>query len=199
MTPEYQVSLEQGFIRVVYRGKAEYDVTSNMLREVVHLALGTKTERVLFDLRQSDSSSYYISTIRHAEDAPSLGIDRSFRMALLGSRGDPMLKYFEDVAVNRGFQVTMVFDSDPNKIGQKVNDLEILSMDTMVEKVKQNKIKIAMLTVPASAAQTVADQLVKAGVKAILNYAPIHLNVPADVHVQHIEPATHLQRMTYYL
>ena len=101
--------------------------------------------------------------------------------------------------VNRGFQVVMVFDSDPNKVGQKVNDLEILGMDTMVEKVKQNKIKIAMLTVPASAAQTVADQLVKAGVKAILNYAPIHLNVPADVHVQHIDPATHLQRMTYYL
>jgi redox-sensing transcriptional repressor len=101
--------------------------------------------------------------------------------------------------VNRGFQVTMVFDSDPNKVGQKVNDLEILSMDTMVEKVKQNKIKIAMLTVPASAAQTVAEQLVKAGVKAILNYAPIHLNVPKDVKVQHIDPATHLQRMTYYL
>jgi redox-sensing transcriptional repressor len=72
-------------------------------------------------------------------------------------------------------------------------------MDTMVEKVKQNKIKIAMLTVPASAAQTVAEQLVKAGVKAILNYAPIHLNVPKDVKVQHIDPATHLQRMTYYL
>jgi redox-sensing transcriptional repressor len=69
----------------------------------------------------------------------------------------------------------------------------------MVERVKQNKIKVAMLTVPASAGQEVAEQLVKAGVKAILNYAPIHLNVPKDVHVQHIDPATHLQRMTYYL
>jgi len=68
-----------------------------------------------------------------------------------------------------------------------------------VDKVRQNKIKVAMLTVPASAAQEVAEQLVKAGVKAILNYAPIHLNVPKDVHVQHIDPATHLQRMTYYL
>jgi redox-sensing transcriptional repressor len=93
----------------------------------------------------------------------------------------------------------MLFDNNPNKVGQKVNDLEIYSMDSMVEKIKQEKIKVAMLTVPASAAQEVAEQLVKAGVKAILNYAPIHLNVPKDVKVQHIDPATHLQRMTYYL
>ena len=69
----------------------------------------------------------------------------------------------------------------------------------MVEKMKQQKIKVAVLTVPASAAQEIADQLVKAGIKAILNYAPISLNVPDDVHVQYIDPVTHLQRMTYYL
>ena len=56
-----------------------------------------------------------------------------------------------------------------------------------------------MLTVPASAAQAVTDMLIKAGVKAILNYAPINLNVPEDVYVQYIDPATHLQHMTYYL
>ena len=80
-----------------------------------------------------------------------------------------------------------------------VNDLEIFGMDGMTDKIKDNKVKIAILSVPASAAQAVADQLVKAGIKSILNYAPLHLNVPKDVHVQHIDPATHLQRMTYYL
>lgn len=115
----------------------------------------------------------------------------------MGDIGHALARYHG--FVNRGFKVTMLFDTDPDKVGQKVNDLEIFSMDMMVEKVKQNKIKVAMLTVPASAAQDVAEQLVKAGVKAILNYAPIHLNVPKDVKVQHIDPATHLQRMTYYL
>ena len=115
----------------------------------------------------------------------------------MGDIGHALARY--NGFVNRGYQVTMLFDNDPNKIGQKVNSLEIYNIDVMVEKVKQNKIKIAMLTVPAGAAQAIAEQLVKAGVKAILNYAPIHLNVPADVHVQHIDPATHLQRMTYYL
>ena len=69
----------------------------------------------------------------------------------------------------------------------------------MVERLKSAGIKIAMLTVPATAAQSVADKLVQAGVKAILNYAPISLNVPNNVKVQYIDPSTHLQRMTYYL
>lgn len=115
----------------------------------------------------------------------------------MGDMGHALARY--NGFVNRGYQVTMLFDNDPAKIGQKVNDLEILGTAAMVEKVRENRIKVAMLTVPASAAQEVAEQLVKAGVKAILNYAPIHLNVPRDVHVQHIDPAIHLQRMTYYL
>lgn len=115
----------------------------------------------------------------------------------MGDMGHALARY--NGFVNRGFQVTMLFDNDPQKIGQRVHGLEICDTAELVEKIKQNKIKIAMLTVPASAAQEVADQLVKAGVKAILNYAPLHLNVPADVRVQHIDPANHLQRMTYYL
>ena len=92
-----------------------------------------------------------------------------------------------------------MFDNDPAKVGQKVGEFEISDISGMVEKIKQNKVKIAMLTVPATAAQEVADQLVKAGIKSILNYAPISLNVPAGVKVQYIDPVTHLQRMTYYL
>lgn len=115
----------------------------------------------------------------------------------MGDMGHALARY--NGFVNRGYQVSMVFDNDPDKVGQTVNNLEIYDTTTMVEKVKQGRVRIAMLTVPASAAQAVADQLVKGGVKAILNYAPIHLNVPKDVHVQHIDPATHLQRMTYYL
>jgi redox-sensing transcriptional repressor len=115
----------------------------------------------------------------------------------MGDMGHALARY--NGFVNRGYQVTMLFDNDPAKIGQKVNGLEIFSTDTLVEKVRQSKVKIAMLTVPASAAQEVTDLLVKAGIKAILNYAPIHLNVPKDVQVQYIDPALHLQRMTYYL
>ncbi|HEX6269787.1 MAG TPA: redox-sensing transcriptional repressor Rex [Anaerolineales bacterium] len=115
----------------------------------------------------------------------------------MGDMGHALARY--NGFTNRGFHISMVFDNDPQKIGQKVGDFEILDTAIMAEKIKQDKIKVAMLTVPAAAAQEMADQLVKVGVKAILNYAPISLNVPADVRVQYIDPVTHLQRMTYYL
>jgi redox-sensing transcriptional repressor len=115
----------------------------------------------------------------------------------MGDMGHAIARY--NGFANRGFIISMLFDNDSKKIGQKVGDFEILDMNVMADKIKQNKIKIAMLTVPASSAQEVADQLVKAGVRAILNYAPLSLSVPKGVKVQHIDPAIHLQRMTYYL
>lgn len=115
----------------------------------------------------------------------------------MGDMGHALARY--NGFANRGFHVSMVFDNDPNKVGEKVGDYEILDTAELTEKIKQNKIKVAMLTVPAASAQEMADQLVKAGVKAILNYAPISLNVPSGVRVQYIDPVTHLQRMTYYL
>ena len=128
-----------------------------------------------------------------------LKVDRVWEVVIvgMGDMGHALARY--NGFANRGFNVSMVFDNDPQKIGQKVGGFEILNAGLLSEKIKQNKIKVAMLTVPAPAAQEVADQLVKAGVKAVLNYAPISLNVPPGVRVQHTDPVTHLQRMTYYL
>jgi redox-sensing transcriptional repressor len=100
---------------------------------------------------------------------------------------------------NRGFCIVMLFDNDPSKIGKNVGKFVVEDSADMVERIRSANVKIAMLTVPAAAAQATAEKLVQAGIKAILNYAPISLNVPATVHVQYIDPATHLQRMTYYL
>jgi len=128
-----------------------------------------------------------------------LKVNRVWDMIIvgMGDMGHALARY--NGFGNRGFQVTMLFDNNPKKIGQIVNGLEIFDMDGMLNKIRDNKVKIAVLAVPASVAQSVADQLVKAGIKSILNYAPLHLNVPKGVHVQHIDPALHLQRMTYYL
>ena len=128
-----------------------------------------------------------------------LKVDRVWEVVIvgMGDIGHALARY--NGFANRGFHISMVFDNDPQKIGQKVGEYEVFDTATLIEKVKQNKIKVAMLTVPASSAQEIADLLVKAGIKAILNYAPISLNVPPGVRVQHTDPVTHLQRMTYYL
>lgn len=128
-----------------------------------------------------------------------LKVDRVWDVALVGA-GDigHALAHYQGF-LNRGFQIVMVFDNNPAKIGNKIDKFTIEDTRDMVERIKTAGIKVAMLTVPASAAQDVSDKLVQAGVKAILNYAPISINVPPGVKVQHTDPATHLQRMTYYL
>ena len=128
-----------------------------------------------------------------------LQVDRTWDVALIGAgdMGHALARYqgFAD----RGFRIAMVFDSDKTKVGQKIGGFVVQDAAGMAEAIRRAGIKIVMLVVPATAAQEAADQLVQAGVKAILNYAPVSLNVPEDVRVQYIDPATHLQRMTYYI
>lgn len=128
-----------------------------------------------------------------------LHIDREWEVALVGAGdlGHALGRYngFRD----RGFEITAIFDRDPAKIGQKIGHLQVLDVSRLREVIQQRNIRLAMIAVPASEAQDVADDLVEAGVQAILNYAPITLSVPPDIHVQYIDPVVHLQRMTYYL
>jgi redox-sensing transcriptional repressor len=99
----------------------------------------------------------------------------------------------------RGFQIKMIFDSDPAKIGNVIGDFTVLDSAVMKDRIQEAGVKVAMIAVPADQAQEVAKKLEEAEVQAILNYAPVNLTVPLDVKVQHIDPAVHLQHMTYYL
>ena len=128
-----------------------------------------------------------------------LKLDRLWDMVLVGAGdlGHAIIHHggFED----HGFRVTCVFDNNRQKIGRRLGEIEICDASRMSERLQETRIEIAIVAVPASAAQAVVNDLVKGGVKAILNYAPITVTVPEGVHVQYIDPVTHLQRMTYYL
>ncbi len=128
-----------------------------------------------------------------------LKVDRIWDVALVGA-GDMghALANYQGFA-NRGFNIVMIFDNDPEKIGEKIDEYIVEDSSGMIEKIRSAGIRMAMVTVPAASAQEVTEKLVQAGVKCILNYAPIHLVVPDGVRVQHIDPAIHLQRMTFYL
>jgi len=101
--------------------------------------------------------------------------------------------------IDRGFRITRVYDIDPQKIGQKAGDFIIHDVASMVGDIQTEKIQIAMLAVPASDAQSLTDLLVEAGIRAILCYAPVSLNVPEGVKIQYIDPVLRLQHMTYYV
>lgn len=128
-----------------------------------------------------------------------LKLDRVWDVAVVGAGdiGHAVAGY--GGFTNRGFRVVMIFDNDPAKIGKKVHNFIVQDYDKLVEIIRQEGIKVAMITTPAAAAQEVGEKLVKSGVKAIVNYAPITLHLPEEIHVEYIDPLVHLQRMAYYL
>lgn len=101
---------------------------------------------------------------------------------------------------NCGFRIVGVFDNDASKIGTKVSDTNIIEPLTNIPaQVRRHKVQIAIIAVPAEAAQAVSDVLVESGVKSILCYAPLTLNVPNHIRVEYIDPVIHFQHMTFYL
>ena len=128
-----------------------------------------------------------------------LQVHHVWEMALVGAGdlGRALANYNGFEA--RGFRITAIFDSDPEKIGTKIGNWNVLPMETLCEFVREKKIALGIIAVPANAAQQVADELIKGGVRAILNYAPTTLSVPPKIKVFHIDPVAGLQSMTYYL
>lgn len=128
-----------------------------------------------------------------------LHVDRSWDLVLVGvgDLGTALARY--QGFVNRGFRVVLAFDNDPEKIGKTIGDLEIMDVSRMQEEIPRSGAQIAMLTVPAARAQEVSEELIKCGIRAILNYTPMQLNLPEEIHVEYIDPLTKLQHMTYYL
>lgn len=165
--------------------------------------LGISAAQIRKDLSQfgefgKQGTGYHIAYLSD-EIQKILKVNRVWDMAVVGvgDLGEAIARY--QGFKNRGFQVAMLFDNDPDKIGTEKDGFIVQDAADIVPKIRNANIKIAMITVPAVQAQEVADKLVEAGVRAILNYAPISLNVPPEVRLQHIDPAVHLQRMTYYL
>jgi len=100
---------------------------------------------------------------------------------------------------HRGFVIQWIFDNDPEKIGQEINRLTVQDVANLSKTIQTESIKVAILAVPASTAQSLANQLVQAGIASILSYAPINIKVPEGVRVRYNDPAIQMQRMAYYL
>jgi redox-sensing transcriptional repressor len=128
-----------------------------------------------------------------------LKVDKEWDVALVGA-GDlgHAIAHYGNFDGN-GFHIIAVFDRNPRKIGTKMGRFQILDSGSIPTVIQDMGVQVAIIAVPADSAQQVADILIRAGVRAILNYAPITLNVPPEVRVQYVNPVVYLQRMTYYL
>ena len=97
----------------------------------------------------------------------------------------------------RGFELVAVFDDDPQKIGGSVGQLSVQPMTELPQTANQHAARLAIVAVPAPAAQRVADQLIAVGVRGILNFAPTRLNSPPDVTVLNIDVAAELEQLSF--
>jgi redox-sensing transcriptional repressor len=128
-----------------------------------------------------------------------LGLGRQWSLALVGTGrlGRALMEH--KGFVDEDFRLTAVFDKSPRRIGRNLGGLAIQDVAELEQTVTERGIQIGIVAVPPGEAQRVIDALVRAGVRAILNYAPIVARVPRGVQLRQITPLHALQSMTYYL
>ncbi|PYP19315.1 MAG: redox-sensing transcriptional repressor Rex [Gemmatimonadetes bacterium] len=128
-----------------------------------------------------------------------LGLERGYRVVLVGAgrMGGALVQY--QGFKQRGFHITAIYDHDARKIGSRWNGLVVRDVTHLENDLKKDPSDIAIVATPAESAQQVVDRLVRSGVKAILNFAPVPLNVPADVEVKTVNMALELETLSYSL
>ena len=128
-----------------------------------------------------------------------LCIDRQWRVCLVGvgRLGQAIAEY--GGFGPQGFEIVAAFDANAEEIGHKVGGVAVRHSDELDPFLQANRVDIGIVAVPAVEAQKVVDRLVQAGIRAILNYAPITAHVPADVTIRHIDPVLSMQSMTFYI
>ncbi|MDH4112308.1 MAG: redox-sensing transcriptional repressor Rex [Actinomycetota bacterium] len=137
--------------------------------------------------------AYLIHQIRR-----ELGLTQDWAIVIagIGNLGQALANY--DGFAERGFRVAALVDADVARVGERVGDLEIRHVEDLPALVEELDVAIGVIATPANAAQVVADQLVEAGVRSVLNFAPVMITVPPGVSVRKVDLAVELQILAFY-
>jgi redox-sensing transcriptional repressor len=140
---------------------------------------------------------YDVEYLRY-QIAREIGLTQDWTVVIIGigNLGHALANY--SGFASRGFSIAALLDSDPDRLGEKVGELEIDSLDSLERIVAEDNVSIGVIATPAGAAQEVADRLVAAGVTSILNFAPTVLTVPTDVDVRKVDLSIELQILAYH-
>lgn len=128
-----------------------------------------------------------------------LGLESRWNVALIGAGriGTALFEY--EPFRTRGFDITTVIDADPGKVGGRLGDVTIQGNERLAETLTEARIDLVILAVPASVAQAVLDQVVDAGIRAVLNYAPTQLRAPRHVALRSVSMLLELESLSYAL
>lgn len=131
------------------------------------------------------------------ELAEILGVDRSWRVALVGAGriGSALFEYagFRE----RGFEIVTVLDSDPEKVGDVWGDVRVRDVAELEDAIRSEGVEMAVVAVPAAAAQAVVERAVAAGVRGIMNFAPTQLRIPEGVALKDVNLVMELEALTF--
>jgi len=126
-----------------------------------------------------------------------LGLDRTWRVALvgIGNIGSALVSYKE--FTKQGFQVVKLFDNDQRKIGSNHKGIVVSDIRNLETELRNDRIEMVVLAVPATVAQYIVDDVIRAGIKAILNFAPANLKVPDDVYLRNENMSMELEYLSF--
>ncbi|MDP4127312.1 MAG: redox-sensing transcriptional repressor Rex [Bacillota bacterium] len=126
-----------------------------------------------------------------------LGLSADWNVTLVGAGNLGLALCSYKGFRERGFIITSIFDSDPSKVGTMIGNVKVLPIEQLEEVAQQSQTQIGIIAVPAAGAQEIADKLIKAGVQAILNFAPVVLNVPPQIELRNVDLAVNLEVLTF--
>lgn len=128
-----------------------------------------------------------------------IGLDEIQNIILIGAGnlGRALLNY--NVLYKRGFSIVAAFDKDPEVIGKIYNNVGVFDIKQIQDFIREKDIKCAILTLPSEQVQSVAESLVKSGIKGFLNFAPVILNLPGEIKIVDVDLSSYLEVLMYYL
>jgi redox-sensing transcriptional repressor len=133
-----------------------------------------------------------VSRLRHI-----LGTDRDWNVVLVGAGNiGKALSSYRGFG-SKGFNIVAVFDNDASKVGRRLGNFTVRPLSELASMTRELSARLAILAVPADGAQDVADQLVAAGIRGLLNFAPVSLTVPKGVAVNAVDVAVQLEQLAF--
>jgi redox-sensing transcriptional repressor len=186
----------RALVEMAERGRST--VSSETLAE----AAGVNSAKVRKDLSYLGSYgtrgvgydvAYLIHQVRR-----ELGLTQDWPVLIagIGNLGHALARYRG--FAERGFRIVALVDVDPRKLGEVVEGVRVRAVKEMPDLVKRHEVAIGMICTPAAGAQDVADRMVDAGIRSILNFAPAHINVPGHVSVRKVDLSRELQILAFY-
>jgi redox-sensing transcriptional repressor len=199
--PDTTVERLPAYLR--YLSQASKDGIRVVSSSMIALSAGTNAAQVRKDLSflgaLGTRGRGYDPVVLAAHLTGLMGLRRPRRVAIVGygRLGGALLNYLGQT--ERGFRVVALIDVDPGKVGTSVAGLAVSPLDDLEKVLVAGRVEVVMLTTPAPAAQATAERIARAGITAVLNFAPTVLDLPRDVAVRNVDLSAEMQVLAFRL